>query len=528
MKSIRRLAAVLACTIVIAVAAGPGRVDASSGSARAAWDPASARLRPVSIALGAAHLQWVNDDEPFRFHGPIIRVGQDYTLRGNETVRDVHTVFGDVTIEGHVEGEVVVILGSVRLSTTAVVEGSLVVLGGSATIDRGAAVRDNLVVVGGTLTAPADFSPGGQHVVIGSPGLGDALNALVPWITRGLLWGRLIVPDLAWIWMLLGIVLFVYLAVNTLFDRSVRASADAIVQRPFSTFLLGLLVLVLSVPALAILAATLIGIAVVPFVLCAMFVGALVGKAGVARAIGRTVVAQSSPESKLQSLGSFLIGFVVIAVAYMVPVLGIVTWALTSVFGVGAAAAALRAALRREHPPRERPAAAPIAPGPATPDAAGQAAVPPPGARLAEATPGAGASAPPFAGELSLFPRASFFDRVAAFALDCLLIGVAIQVLNLGRHNGSFPLLLFAYHVAFWAWKGTTLGGIVVGLRVIRTQGPDLRFADALVRGLGAILSLAALGIGCFWMLQDAERQMWHDKIAGTVVVKVPRELALA
>jgi uncharacterized RDD family membrane protein YckC len=47
------------------------------------------------------------------------------------------------------------------------------------------------------------------------------------------------------------------------------------------------------------------------------------------------------------------------------------------------------------------------------------------------------------------------------------------------------------------------------------------------VRGLTSIFSAVALGIGLFWMLNDAERQMWHDKIAGTVVVKVPRELVL-
>jgi len=28
-------------------------------------------------------------------------------------------------------------------------------------------------------------------------------------------------------------------------------------------------------------------------------------------------------------------------------------------------------------------------------------------------------------------------------------------------------------------------------------------------------------------MLQDPEKQMWHDKIAGTLVVKVPRYLVL-
>jgi uncharacterized RDD family membrane protein YckC len=146
-------------------------------------------------------------------------------------------------------------------------------------------------------------------------------------------------------------------------------------------------------------------------------------------------------------------------------------------------------------------------------------------APLADAT----SVAPPaaVAGDLALFPRATFLDRVAAFALDCLLVGIGVQVLDFSSHGGWFPLMLFAYHVAFWAWKGTTLGGIVVGLRVIRMQGTDVRPADALVRGLASIFSLVALGIGCFWMLQDPERQMWHDKIAGTLVVKMPRNLVL-
>ncbi len=53
------------------------------------------------------------------------------------------------------------------------------------------------------------------------------------------------------------------------------------------------------------------------------------------------------------------------------------------------------------------------------------------------------------------------------------------------------------------------------------------RFVDALVRGMSAIFSVVALGLGCFWMINDSYRQMWHDKIAGTVVVKLPREMVL-
>jgi uncharacterized RDD family membrane protein YckC len=50
-----------------------------------------------------------------------------------------------------------------------------------------------------------------------------------------------------------------------------------------------------------------------------------------------------------------------------------------------------------------------------------------------------------------------------------------------------------------------------------------LSFADALVRGLSSIFSVAVAGIGVLWILRDPERQAWHDKIAGTYVVKVPR-----
>jgi len=83
--------------------------------------------------------------------------------------------------------------------------------------------------------------------------------------------------------------------------------------------------------------------------------------------------------------------------------------------------------------------------------------------------------------------------------------------------------VLFRSHIGFWTWKGTTVGGIICQLRVVRTDGTPLRFVDALVRGLSSIFSLAVVGIGCLWILRDPERQAWHDKIAGTYVVKVPR-----
>jgi uncharacterized RDD family membrane protein YckC len=107
---------------------------------------------------------------------------------------------------------------------------------------------------------------------------------------------------------------------------------------------------------------------------------------------------------------------------------------------------------------------------------------------------------------------------------------VLIGSLVLGFDNGPgrFLLLLLVYHVVLWSWKSTTVGGIMCQLRVVRTDGASIQIADAVVRGLSSLFSFAVLGLGCLWILRDSERQAWHDKIAGTYIVQVPKNWPLA
>ena len=125
------------------------------------------------------------------------------------------------------------------------------------------------------------------------------------------------------------------------------------------------------------------------------------------------------------------------------------------------------------------------------------------------------------------FPRAAFAERLAAFTLDFILVMILAQVLGSdSRDDVVMRLLLIlgvAYHVGFWTWRGTTLGGIICNLRVVRTDGSALKFPEAFVRGLTGIFSLIVLGLGFLWVLRDPEQQSWHDRVAGTYVVKVPR-----
>ena len=122
--------------------------------------------------------------------------------------------------------------------------------------------------------------------------------------------------------------------------------------------------------------------------------------------------------------------------------------------------------------------------------------------------------------EALAFPKASFWERMGAGFLDVVLVGIVgalAHVTPLGF------LVALAYFAGMWTWKGTTVGGIVLGLKVVRLDGQPVTFAVALVRALGAAFSAFVLFLGFLWIAWDSDKQGWHDKIAGTVVLRLPR-----
>lgn len=471
---------------------------------------------------------------------PALRILQSYTLKAGDSVRDVAVIASDATIQGHVEGDVLVVLGEARVAETAVIDGSLIVVGGSATIASGAQVHRDVFALGG-LEAPPDFSAGGSQVIIGTSSLGARLRGLVPWLTRGLVLGRPIVPDIGWVWAVAAVFFFLNLLLNLLFDAPVRASTAALRATPVSAFVTGLLVMVAAAPVCVILAISVIGIAVIPFFLGALVLAVILGRIAFARWLGMSLVHQEDEASRAQSLRSFLIGSAIMCIAYMIPVLGLLTWTLAAVFGLGGATQAFARAYRRENPrqPKRAPAASPApptGPAPLAAEPAAGAAINAASLASPDETPSSPADAAvlplPAAGAgLLAYAHAAFVERLAALGLDLVLVAIVAQVLRIDRLFSAYSdvgnnmvLLALVYHVGFWAWKQTTVGGIICQLRLVRTDGGRIGFAEALVRGLSGIFSLAVAGLGFFWILRDPERQAWHDRIAGTYVVKVPRD----
>lgn len=156
------------------------------------------------------------------------------------------------------------------------------------------------------------------------------------------------------------------------------------------------------------------------------------------------------------------------------------------------------------------------------------------------------------------FTYASFGRRLGAMLLDGLIVGGVIGALTIivgiifaavgigagimesasqGQSDTAIMgitaisiviqlfeyLLILSYLVLFTGLKGQTLGKKILKIKVIKkSTGNVPGIGGAILREVvGKFASSFIGGLGYFWVLWDREKQTWHDKIAGTIVIKV-------
>ncbi|MXP66000.1 RDD family protein [Roseomonas sp. M0104] len=137
---------------------------------------------------------------------------------------------------------------------------------------------------------------------------------------------------------------------------------------------------------------------------------------------------------------------------------------------------------------------------------------------------------------------AGFGRRLLAQIVDGLLFGMLALLLEVAQgvihalqglpvEEGSslggelmVQVIVGLAVLLFWASRLATPGKLLLGLRIVdaRTGGRP-SFPRMLARYLGYILSTLPLCLGYLWMLWDSHRQCWHDKLGGTVVLRLPR-----
>jgi uncharacterized RDD family membrane protein YckC len=138
---------------------------------------------------------------------------------------------------------------------------------------------------------------------------------------------------------------------------------------------------------------------------------------------------------------------------------------------------------------------------------------------------------------------AGFVSRLLAYALDIIVItvifvfatwflqtlnnffqsafleGITSGILQFLVAGAAVVLLAATYFIFFWTLLGQTPGKMLLGLRIVSTEGKEITFGQALRRYIGYYLSALVFYIGYLWVLVDNRRQGWHDKFAGTIVI---------
>lgn len=86
----------------------------------------------------------------------------------------------------------------------------------------------------------------------------------------------------------------------------------------------------------------------------------------------------------------------------------------------------------------------------------------------------------------------------------------------------AFFLIGVSYQVICLKLWGKTIGKKILGIKVVRADNLELvGYGKAFIREtVGKWLSSWIFNLGYLWMIWDPKKQTWHDKIAGTIVVR--------
>jgi uncharacterized RDD family membrane protein YckC len=130
-----------------------------------------------------------------------------------------------------------------------------------------------------------------------------------------------------------------------------------------------------------------------------------------------------------------------------------------------------------------------------------------------------------------------FWARVGASLIDSVLVAMVCWPLvswiygpdywmSLELVKGPADLLVSwvmpaVAIVAFWVYRQATPGKMAIRARIVdAATGGAPGMMQLVIRYLGYFVSTVPLGLGLIWVAFDPRKQGWHDKLAGTVVVR--------
>ena len=135
------------------------------------------------------------------------------------------------------------------------------------------------------------------------------------------------------------------------------------------------------------------------------------------------------------------------------------------------------------------------------------------------------------------FEYVGFWPRVGASLIDTVLLLIILlpiihavygpaywvsESLIQGPFDFLVSYVLPAIAViGFWVARQATPGKMAIGAKIVDAKtGRPASTGQLVRRYLGYYVSSIPLFLGIFWVAFDDKKQGWHDKLAGTVVVR--------
>ena len=132
---------------------------------------------------------------------------------------------------------------------------------------------------------------------------------------------------------------------------------------------------------------------------------------------------------------------------------------------------------------------------------------------------------------------AGFWIRIGATLIDAALLAVIAYPILLSAYGWEYfeseslihgPLDFLVSWVfpaiaviTFWIFKSATPGKMAIGARIVDARTAERPSnAQFIGRYFAYFVSALPIGLGIVWVGFDARKQGWHDKLAGTVVVR--------
>ena len=132
---------------------------------------------------------------------------------------------------------------------------------------------------------------------------------------------------------------------------------------------------------------------------------------------------------------------------------------------------------------------------------------------------------------------AGFWIRVGASIIDTVIVLIIILPILTAVYGKTYWLddslvkgfwdFMFSYLlpavgvVLFWVYKSATPGKMATKLTIVDAKtGNKPSTGQFVIRYLGYYVSTLPLLLGFIWVGIDKRKQGWHDKLAGTVVLR--------